>query len=146
MRSSSARADSAIPTRPYAAAAPPDQSASDDPAHVDRAGDRALAAVLATPAEQDQAGAGPRADGDRRDRAPPVARVAHRAQLPALELVDGELGEVPQRRLEPLREVLGRVDRRERAPDHSLEVVARCLVAHLNASLPGVRSRSPRAA
>src|SRR3954464_11568542 len=119
MRSSSARADSDIPTRPYAAAAPPDQSASDDPAHVDRARDRALAAVLATPAEQDQAGAGRRADGDPPDRAHPVPRVAHRAQLPALELVDGELGEVPQRRLEPLREVLGRVDPRQARPPPS---------------------------
>src|SRR5919109_2214644 len=125
MRSSSASAESAIPPRPYAAGGPTG-SAPDDPAHLDRRGpDVALAAMLVTPAEDDQACTRGGADRDRRDRAHPVTRIAHRGELPALQLVDRELGQRPQRRLKALREVLGRLDRCEGPADDLLEVVSR---------------------
>ena len=55
----------------------------------------------------------PRRRADRGAR--PVARVAHRRQLPGLELVGGQLGELDERALEPRAELLGRLDRRSAA-------------------------------
>ena len=49
-------------------------------------------------AQQHERGAGGAAGDDRRRRAHPVARVAHRRELPRLELVGGELGDRRQRR------------------------------------------------
>src|SRR3954464_7544324 len=128
MRSSSASAESDIPPRPYAAGAPSDQrltsrrtSTAAGPADLDRGGAPvALAAVLAAPAQDDEPRAGGGPDRDRGDRPDPVARIAHRRQLPPLELGGRKLGQGAQRRLEARREILGRVHRRERAADDVL--------------------------
>src|SRR3954464_9718463 len=100
MRSSSASAESDIPTATIRRRGP-FGSASDEPPDLNRGGAHvALAAVLAAPAQDDEPRAGGGPDRDRGDRPDPVARIAHRRQLPPLELVGGELGQAAQRRLE----------------------------------------------
>src|SRR4051812_6557371 len=131
MRSSSARAESDIPTRHYAAAPPTDHSsAPHDAADLDGCGAHvALPAVLVAPAEHDQPRPRGGADRDGRDGADPVARVAHGGQLPALELVDRHLGQAPERHLEAVAEIVGGLAGGARPPGDVPEDFSPCPVA-----------------
>src|SRR3954463_6037685 len=60
----------------------------------------ALPAVLRAHAQDDEARAGHRPDGYGGHRTDPVTRVAHRAELPALELLGREVGQLLKRRLQ----------------------------------------------
>src|SRR5579863_893662 len=77
-------------------------------------------ALVATDQEQSRACCRARDGGQR--RAHPVARIAHRGKLPALELLGRLVADRKQPRANAADEMLGRIDRRERAPQKSLEV------------------------
>jgi hypothetical protein len=97
-----------------------DRSLGDVPPAVEPAG-----GSLRTPArtQQHERRAGAGADDQRGGRARPVARVAHRGELPRLELVGGHLGDARERALQALDEIRGRLDGRERFAQQALEVV-----------------------
>src|SRR4051794_22916790 len=82
-------------------------------------------AALVTPAlraDEHQADGGARADARGGGGRQPRARVAHRGQLPALELLDGGERDAAEAVLEALLEVGRRLDRLQRLPQQLLDV------------------------
>jgi hypothetical protein len=76
-------------------------------------------------AHQDEPDGRGGADGDGGDRPRdprPVARVAHGGELPRLELLRGHVDEGAEGALQARLELGRRLDRRERAAQHHLEV------------------------
>src|SRR2546423_10715201 len=92
---------------------------------------RAAAALAGAQHHEGGAGGGP--DHDCGRGADPVARVAHGRQLPGLQLVRGDLGEVDEGALDALGHVGGRSGRGQRLGPQHLEVAG---VAHYT-SPPG---------
>ena len=69
--------------------------------------------LLLAGSDQHEPAGGHAAHHDRGGRARPVARVAHRGQLPVGQLRGGDLGQLGEAALEPVAERLGRLDRHE---------------------------------
>src|SRR6185437_5206176 len=78
--------------------------------------------MAAADPQHDQRGPGAGADEHRGGWAHPVTWVAHRLELPRLELVLGELGEADQRHLHTRGQTLGRVHGAERLAQQGFEV------------------------
>ena len=106
------------------------------PGELDRRPALRVAALLrGADAQDDQPRPGRGPDRGGGDRPHPVARVAHRRELPGVELLGRGLGERRQRRLQARRQVGGRLDGRQRAAQERLEVRAACSLTS-SASLP----------